>query len=412
MSSTSYLESELNLNKKYLPYKDIITDIAKVISEQGHSGGSMSIFGPAFKAFANDPKPIDSEDSLLKPVWLLIKDYSINEQKDILFAASRICTFTPLTPLTGEEDEWMLIYEDEDGKQYQNKRMSNIFKFGDEAYNIDGRIIYEPLIMYNDFVGITGPDSKVDVTFPYDPETEPECIFYTSSKRNKRIVDIDPNEWLKKARSEFMSGKDVDTNHIVKDAYFIKKEELTEFIEFFKSVLNAIIRYECFDDSIESRQNDGVNAVFSELLFYNYTSKFYEYNEARNSVCKHTRVTTNKYSFVRNALRLLTHPEVASFIRDYAGNKETDTILNAFDFRFLINYRDVLVPSKNYQDWISNGDIIPLIESNTPKNKETTSITLFDPTECITPFVVVEHMYKYLYTKCKELNLEYKGKRS
>lgn len=78
----------------------------------------------------------------------------------------RVASFEPLTPLTGEDDEWGEPY-DEDGTR-QNKRCSHVFMDADgSAYDIEGRIFREP-----SGACFTGKGSRVPVTFPYSPSRE------------------------------------------------------------------------------------------------------------------------------------------------------------------------------------------------------------------------------------------------
>lgn len=76
----------------------------------------------------------------------------------------RLARFEPLTPLTGEDDEWMEVGPGE----FQNKRCSHVFKSEERgAYDIDGKIFREP-----SGVCFTSSDSRVPVTFPYAPKRE------------------------------------------------------------------------------------------------------------------------------------------------------------------------------------------------------------------------------------------------
>lgn len=71
--------------------------------------------------------------------------------------------FLPLSPLTGEDSEWMEIADGE----FQNKRCSHVFKKHGVAYDIDGKVFVEP-----DGGAYTGKGSSVDVVFPYTPKRE------------------------------------------------------------------------------------------------------------------------------------------------------------------------------------------------------------------------------------------------
>ncbi|SDI15160.1 hypothetical protein SAMN05192534_12338 [Alteribacillus persepolensis] len=82
----------------------------------------------------------------------------------------RILRFKPVTPLTGEDDEWNVVDEDLE----QNKRCPSVFRYNKDnktAYNIDGKIFSED----GGETWYTCEDSHVSVTFPYTPE-EPERV--------------------------------------------------------------------------------------------------------------------------------------------------------------------------------------------------------------------------------------------
>lgn len=75
----------------------------------------------------------------------------------------RVARFEPLTPLTGEDDEWNEVGEG----VFQNRRCSHVFKENGRAYDLDGRIFRRP-----DGSCYCSRDSRVDVTFPYTPKRE------------------------------------------------------------------------------------------------------------------------------------------------------------------------------------------------------------------------------------------------
>jgi hypothetical protein len=81
----------------------------------------------------------------------------------------KLLRFEPLSPLTGEDDEWNCVSEYCEGETYQNKRLSRVFKQGKDgqAYDINGKVFVEP-----DDVSYTSRDSRVYIEFPYVPHTE------------------------------------------------------------------------------------------------------------------------------------------------------------------------------------------------------------------------------------------------
>lgn len=73
----------------------------------------------------------------------------------------KLASFEPLTPLTGEHEEWNKIGD----KKYQNKRCSHVFETNGQAYDIEGIIFKE-----KDGGCYTSKESHVNVKFPYIPK--------------------------------------------------------------------------------------------------------------------------------------------------------------------------------------------------------------------------------------------------
>lgn len=103
---------------------DAVLEIIKVFSTQGHSGKSAGI---------------------------------------VTQMVEKLMRFEPLTPLTGDDDEWTEV----SAGLFQNKRCSHIFWENGEAYDGQGRIFREP-----DGSCFQNSKSRVPVTFPYTPKTE------------------------------------------------------------------------------------------------------------------------------------------------------------------------------------------------------------------------------------------------
>lgn len=84
----------------------------------------------------------------------------------------KLLKFEPITPLTGNDDEWMDIGHD----TYQNIRCGRVFKRkGEGAYDIEGRVFYDEIVdengkPYKSY--FTCFESRTPVTFPYVPKTE------------------------------------------------------------------------------------------------------------------------------------------------------------------------------------------------------------------------------------------------
>lgn len=96
----------------------------------------------------------------------------------VLSCFSQLAQFKPISPLTGEPDEWDNI----DSDTWQNKRCSSVFKDSedDQAYDIDGKV-------FSDDGGKTWfrcKDSHVNVTFPYMPPEKPEHVILNEENDN------------------------------------------------------------------------------------------------------------------------------------------------------------------------------------------------------------------------------------
>jgi hypothetical protein len=87
---------------------------------------------------------------------------------------TKLAKFEPITPLTGEDDEW--VRHDYGAEPtYQNKRASHVFKDADgKAYDIDGKVFWEWSGTKEDPYKshYTCRESRVYITFPYTPHTE------------------------------------------------------------------------------------------------------------------------------------------------------------------------------------------------------------------------------------------------
>lgn len=99
-----------------------IIELLKVFSEQGHSGFSAP--------------------------------FCIN-----MFA--KLAKFELLTPLTGEDDEWVEVSD----SLWQSKRCHSVFKDENGTWDIDGKVFRE-----SNGCCYTNSKSRVPITFPYTPK--------------------------------------------------------------------------------------------------------------------------------------------------------------------------------------------------------------------------------------------------
>ncbi len=88
---------------------------------------------------------------------------------------SKLLKYEPLTPLTGDDSEWVDVSEISGNILYQNKRSGRVFKDNDGAYDIEGKVFWDWFTdeetgeKYKSYY--TGRESRVPVEFPYIPTT-------------------------------------------------------------------------------------------------------------------------------------------------------------------------------------------------------------------------------------------------
>jgi hypothetical protein len=89
----------------------------------------------------------------------------------------RVLAYKPLTPLTGEDDEWNEVGHG----VFQNRRASNVFKENNQAYWMDGIVFWEWYSSPDIYDGkpyksyFTSRDSRVNIeSFPWSIPDKPE----------------------------------------------------------------------------------------------------------------------------------------------------------------------------------------------------------------------------------------------
>lgn len=75
--------------------------------------------------------------------------------------------FKPLTPLSGADDEWTEVAEENGKPLYQNKRCPTVFKTDGVAYDLNATVLVSA-----DGNRTWNRDCARNITFPYTPQTE------------------------------------------------------------------------------------------------------------------------------------------------------------------------------------------------------------------------------------------------
>lgn len=206
MSYESYLDSELKLAGIELQEgeRERLSNIFKILDEQGHSGGSISILLPIMRneleRVIAAPEPDDAPvifnadnfgEGLSKPVFQALNGLANDRAIVVAELALKTVGYIPFTPLTGEDVEWFEPCTD----SLQNKRMGSVFKdpTTGEAYWLDANQLNYPSA-WNDNATWSAYGRRGKLKFPFDPPVGTSQYYYTSeSLRHHVVVDPNPN---------------------------------------------------------------------------------------------------------------------------------------------------------------------------------------------------------------------------
>lgn len=148
-----------------------IMDIVKIFAEQGHSGFSAG--------------------------------YAIN-------LLDRLLNFRPVTPLTGEDDEWGMADNSSD-PTIQNKRCFSVFKNlrTGVAHDID-RYIYSDNGGVTWFYGGSVRHLRDEtITFPYMPPSQPERVYVKRDPNNDDIcIEVTDKEEITRMAKEYREERE------------------------------------------------------------------------------------------------------------------------------------------------------------------------------------------------------------
>ena len=181
-----------------------IMDIIKMFSDQGHSGMTAS--------------------------------YTIS-------MLNRLLNYKPITPLTGEDDEWTKL-DYGDRLAYQNKRCPSVFKDSQgRAYDAEARVFSDD----NGHTWYTSGESSKYITFPYNVPDSPESVLIDNSAERLEVQDT-----IKELIEEINGTKidkeftedDLLENYLSKDKWldlqtkYIEKYRLTNLLQDIKYILD------------------------------------------------------------------------------------------------------------------------------------------------------------------------------
>lgn len=132
------------------------------------------------------PEPDPMQDAIKKDILEIVDTFSAQGHSGVsapycIAILERLLRYKPITPLTGEDDEWDKPY----GKNntQQNKRCSSIFRENFDnstAHDIHGKV-------FSDDGGkafYSTRDSQIPIEFPYYPQTSAKRVILKNKKED------------------------------------------------------------------------------------------------------------------------------------------------------------------------------------------------------------------------------------
>lgn len=390
MSYIKYAEHEFELNPDYKEVGPILLKLLEIVGDEGHSGGSIGWFSGAYRQWAKDPKELplgDNPDDLfnfarmINPLWNVVKELEVEKRDRILGALYKLMKFEPLSPLTGEDDEWNEVggFSGPGGKTtYQNRRHCSIFKDGKDgqAYNSSGLVRGTPSDSFRSFIYFSSRWSRTPVDFPFSVEDNPVIREeYEDDDYTKRIdVGGDRQAWLANARKVMRTGIHPLTGNIYDRAWYLSI--YTERNCEVESALEAIVMRRG-DMTYEQYDQAAADAIYVALEGGRIDFKF----------SKDNVLPFSSKGVLLTVLRL---------VEEIGWDN-----LDAFD-PSQIKRVPIRVPGKNYKNWLD--EMFAFTTRKIGAIYMEDEKVLFNGENEFNP-------NKYLYKRCKDLGLAYKGRK-
>lgn len=138
-----------------------------------------------------DEESLSMQQAIDKNILELINVFSNQHHSGftatyVIDILQRLLHYKPLTPLTGEDDEWEDVTSyGYDTLTFQNKRCSAVFKDDRGAYWVEGKIFSSDL----GHTWYTNSDSCVPVTFPFNVPDKSEVVVIDNKEDREEILD-------------------------------------------------------------------------------------------------------------------------------------------------------------------------------------------------------------------------------
>lgn len=361
MSYRSFAKEEMRRANTDAQTQQLVFWLLDIVDRQEHSGGSMSIYSQYVQGIVArgvlEHLPVE-----YRPVFADV-DVTTAEGKERVVDAMMILTalmvFEPLTPLLGDADEWINVYDD----SYQNTRCPTVFKDGEQgqAYRIDQILFSYPASDYRGWVR-SGRGNKLSaqaVTFPYDvsaPENKRRVHYYPNeSWLDELPTGIDVDVWLAWMRDRYIKGIDPTTNQVREDVMFLRYEESEHFTTMLRNVL-------CYVKYTKGQPLDVVKQKLGWLhnIQEHFALDWVEHEMEGDGVRPYKAVFTHP-EHGGQLLRMLTLlPKDIQYMVGSEDAVDAPFVIDKQYNEYHLRWRHVVTESGRYQGWEHSGHYVPV----------------------------------------------------
>lgn len=393
MSLKSHFEVEFIFAKLDAETCDLLRECYEIWDEQGHSGGSASCLIGFMRNWKENLSPIQEKDSLLYGFSQLLfsRIDETTERVQVLDTLIKLLSYSPLTPLTGEPDEWV----DHGYGNKQNKRCGALFLDDDgiARYN-DGRVFYHPSNFSGEFIGYHNYYSSTEITFPWSEPDKPEKHFYLD---NAATIEINPQhaEAFIELRYLRSGAGFVEGSYIRPESFFIDPTLCDTLTETFLHYIKLMGQFDSKTRQKAIRSLD--NATWSDG---------YEDGEKIVNVGGEFRGETIHRDLIYPLMRLIALiPNDAQLVDD-----KLTWFRGAV---YEINFSTPCFPTKHFQSWTEDykrfkGKVVVGLER---KNSRSDNYSYFDRVGYEIKFIGDDDDNNYLYQMRRRFNLKHPEKK-
>lgn len=211
-----------------------------------------------------DKESLSMQQAIDKNILDLIKVFSNQGHSGftapyVIDILQRLLHYKPLTPLTGEDDEWEDVTSyGYDTPTFQNKRCSAVFKDDKGAYWVEGKIFSSDL----GHTWYTNSDSCVPVTFPFNVPDKSEVVIIDNKEERQKILKDIINVIQDKVHNDVSVLEDINEDTHLSDIMNVSEDNISYLNNCLKEFYN-------FENDLKIYKSDKmwnvINSIMSEM---------------------------------------------------------------------------------------------------------------------------------------------------